>query len=78
MRLGYNRITRKVLTLSAEIQFLFFHAITGEAILTPVNLLTSFTVIIVIFSSRQVHSKRLRYVEVNTYLRNSSLTIPIY
>ena len=28
----HDRIARKVLALSAEIQFLFFHAITGEAI----------------------------------------------
>jgi hypothetical protein len=30
--LDHNRITRKTLALSAEIQLLFFHAITGEAI----------------------------------------------
>jgi len=41
VRLGHNRITRKILAFSAKIQFLFFHAITGVAIPRSVFVLTT-------------------------------------
>ena len=37
----HDRIARKILALSAEIQFLFFHAITGEAITRCVFIFTA-------------------------------------
>ena len=43
VRLGHNRITRKILAFSAKIQFLFFHTITGKAISRGVFFLATTT-----------------------------------